>query len=341
MEIGCIEGEEEDVNVGGVWGIAAVTKVEDEAEGDWLVAGGKKPGKANFNIDTSIKAVKGVDINSGSDIKTMKGEVNINIGSGTNIKAVKGSNGGANIQAVKGLNLGNIDGVANIKAVKGLNVGANIQAVKGLNLGNFRKGVGVVKVEAVGGVKSSSGEVKPSDRRFVLGDFMRAPAGARLPQSSRAAPMEVRHICTVRRSPWVPVGTGEITIDSAAEESVCPRAWGEAYETRKPSRKLRFVNASGGEMGHYGEKTATFRTKGQESVMSLGFQVSDVQKPLASVWRIAEKGNIVQFGPSESDNFIMNVATGRKINMVRKAGSYVIEADYVAESPGFPRQAEK
>jgi hypothetical protein len=137
------------------------------------------------------------------------------------------------------------------------------------------------------------------------------------------------------------VGTGEITIDSAAEESVCPRAWGEAYETRKPSRKLRFVNASGGEMGHYGEKTATFRTGGQESVMSLGFQVSDVQKPLASVWRIAEKGNIVQFGPSESDNFIMNVATGRKINMVRKAGSYVIEADYVAESPGFPRQAEK
>jgi hypothetical protein len=201
--------------------------------------------------------------------------------------------------------------------------------------------VGIVKVEAVGGAKSSSGEFKPSDRRFVLGDFMRAPAGARLPQSSRAAPMEVRHICTVRRSPWVPVGTGEITIDSAAEESVCPRAWGEAYEMRKPSRKLRFVNASGGEMGHYGEKTATFRTKGQESVMSLGFQVSDVQKPLASVWRIAEKGNIVQFGPGESDNFIMNVATGRKINMVRKAGSYVIEADYVAESPGFPRQAEK
>ena len=61
--------------------------------------------------------------------------------------------------------------------------------------------------------------------------------------------------------------------------------------------------------------------------MSLGFQVSDVQKPLAAVWRIAEKGNIVQFGPREEDNFVQNVKTGKKIHMVRKGRSYVIEAN--------------
>ncbi len=68
--------------------------------------------------------------------------------------------------------------------------------------------------------------------------------------------------------------------------------------------------------------------------------MSDVQKPLAAVWRIAEKGNIVQFGPEEKDNFIQSVATGKKISMVRKAGSHVIEANYVKESPGFARQAQ-
>ena len=93
-------------------------------------------------------------------------------------------------------------------------------------------------------------------------------------------------------------------------------------------------------MGHYGEKTATFKAGIDQAVVSLGFQVSDVQKPLAAVWRIVEKGNVVQFGPKEEDNFIQNVESRKKILMVRKGGSYVIEADYVAQEPGFPRQAE-
>ena len=147
-------------------------------------------------------------------------------------------------------------------------------------------------------------------------------------------------VCAVSgEAPWRPVGSGEITVDSAAEESVCPKSWGEAYQMRRPSRWLRFINASGGQMGHYGEKTATFRAGGAEDLLSLGFQVSDVQKPLAAVWRIAEKGNVVQFGPRDEDNFIRNVESGRKINMVRKAGSYAIAAGYVVQEPGFTRQA--
>jgi hypothetical protein len=77
---------------------------------------------------------------------------------------------------------------------------------------------------------------------------------------------------------------------------------------------------------------------GTTAVMSLGFQVSDVQKPLAVVRRIAEKGNIVQFGPDDKDNYIMNPKNGMKIMMVRKGGSYVIPADMVIEE-GFPRPA--
>jgi len=128
---------------------------------------------------------------------------------------------------------------------------------------------------------------------------------------------------------------GEITVDSAAEESVCPKDWGQELAARQPSRWMKFVNASGGSMGHYGEKSATFKVGPNSAVMSLGFQVSDVQKPLVAVRRITEKGNRVQFGPSAEDNFIENMATGSKIMMVRKGGSYVIPAEMVVEETGF------
>jgi hypothetical protein len=100
------------------------------------------------------------------------------------------------------------------------------------------------------------------------------------------------------------------------------------------------VNASGGEMGHYGERVANFKVVGKDSgVMSLKFQVSDVQKPLVVVRRITEKGNIVQFGPRQEDSFIQNKATGLRINMVKKGGSYVITAEMLLEE-GFQGQAQ-
>ena len=91
-------------------------------------------------------------------------------------------------------------------------------------------------------------------------------------------------------------------------------------------------------MNHYGEKEAKFTTGGRGPEMSLGFHVSDVQKPLAAIWRIEDKGNLVQFGPNSEDNFIQNVTTKRKIPMIKNGGSYVIEDDFVAEELGFARQ---
>jgi hypothetical protein len=148
-------------------------------------------------------------------------------------------------------------------------------------------------------------------------------------------------VCTITgEKRWRGISIGEITVDSAAEESVCPRDWCQEFGTKTPTKWLKFVNASGGQMGHYGERTAKFRVLGRETgIMSLNFQVSDVQKPLVAVRRIAEKGNIVQFGPREEDNFIMNKMTGNKICMVRKGGSYVIPAEMIVEVEGFTRQA--
>ena len=140
-------------------------------------------------------------------------------------------------------------------------------------------------------------------------------------------------------------GTGEITIDSAAEESVCPEDWEKQFGTRPvgPGGEMKFRTASGGKMRHYGSRLASFTAKdGQEDrMMGLEFQVSDVRKPLAAVWRIAEKGNIVQFGPTDADCFIQNIRSKEKVGLRRKGGSYVMAVDFAEKEGGevFQRRA--
>jgi hypothetical protein len=46
----------------------------------------------------------------------------------------------------------------------------------------------------------------------------------------------------------------EITVDSGAEESVCPWEWGEIFPVDEGVPKLKFRNASGGLIPHYGKR---------------------------------------------------------------------------------------
>ena len=60
------------------------------------------------------------------------------------------------------------------------------------------------------------------------------------------------------------VGKETITVDSGAEESVCPLGWGEmcGLEPVKPGKELRMINAGGGAMKHYGSRKVQFGTAG-------------------------------------------------------------------------------
>ena len=60
------------------------------------------------------------------------------------------------------------------------------------------------------------------------------------------------------------VGQETITIDSGAEESVCPLGWGDSFglEGIKPGREMRMINAGGGVMPHYGSRSVQFSTTG-------------------------------------------------------------------------------
>ena len=48
---------------------------------------------------------------------------------------------------------------------------------------------------------------------------------------------------------------------------------------------------------------------------------------------------MVQFGPRTEDNFIKNLQTNKKAQLVRKGGSCVIEAEFVTNDTGFTGQA--
>ena len=131
----------------------------------------------------------------------------------------------------------------------------------------------------------------------------------------------------------------DITVDSAAEESVCPQGWAAHFGTTPvPEGKgLRLVNASGGPISHYGSRRVAFQPNSSSAVegriMGMGFEVTDVKKPLMAVSRICEKGNVVQFGPEDSHNFIQNIQTGEKLYMKKKGNSYVLEGALADQNP--------
>ena len=129
----------------------------------------------------------------------------------------------------------------------------------------------------------------------------------------------------------------KVAIDSAAAESVCPPDWAPEFKVRPcaPGEHQTFVNASGGDIEHYGEKKVALRAgdAGKEKIIGLPFQACNVKRPLAAVRRICEKGNIVQFGPKEADNFIMNVSTKDKVMLKQERGQYGMEATLAPEHP--------
>jgi hypothetical protein len=165
-----------------------------------------------------------------------------------------------------------------------------------------------------------------------------------LKSESRPKSKRVYHVMAVhedkKKDEWLDLGVGEITVDSAAEESCWPKELGGAFETRPSKRTLVLKTANGGEMQHYGEKQVTFRGPEAEDIIGLKFQVTDVRKPLLSVRRLTEKGNTVQFSDEPGECYILNKATGKKIPMEKRGASFIIKARFVKAvgCQGFPRQ---
>ena len=57
------------------------------------------------------------------------------------------------------------------------------------------------------------------------------------------------------------------------------------------------------------------------------FNVAKVQKPLASVAKVVEAGNMISMGPNPEDNFIENT-TGERIGLKVEKGTFVFDVEF-------------
>ena len=87
-----------------------------------------------------------------------------------------------------------------------------------------------------------------------------------------------------------------------------------------------------------GEKQPCFKTNGVDAWMT--FQAAKkVQEPLAAATRITEKGNRIILDDADSESYIQNKKTGKKIPLDIENGVYMMEM-LIKPTP-FQRQAKK
>ena len=72
----------------------------------------------------------------------------------------------------------------------------------------------------------------------------------------------------------------------------------------------------------------------------MALQATDVQKPLASVRRIAQRGNDVAFG-GERELIYIEGSNGKKVMLNEKNGIYTLPVEFLQEvnNEDFTRQA--
>ena len=139
-------------------------------------------------------------------------------------------------------------------------------------------------------------------------------------------------------------GTGKITIDSGAGESVCPINMVPEEPLHATDKNgIKYRAAGGQSLVNRGEKRIKFKTAGKQ-IAKLNFQaIAEVKKPLASAARIANKGNLIVLDEDGGESYILNKASKTKIPIHQENGVYVMNVDYMAEvddeGEPFARQA--
>lgn len=130
-------------------------------------------------------------------------------------------------------------------------------------------------------------------------------------------------------------GRGRITIDSGAAESVLPAGLLPGEVLREGNAKkagVTYMAACGTAMQNHGEKRVRFKTVDADGTLSsmaaIQFQVTDVNKPLASVSRILDQGNSVLFTRDGIGSCIINGATGARIPIREENRVFVLDVEF-------------
>ena len=76
--------------------------------------------------------------------------------------------------------------------------------------------------------------------------------------------IDVNFVKKVAEDKFEKIGDAVITVDSGAEESVCPWGWGEVFgmSPMQPGCEMKMINAAGDQMPHYGSRRVMFMATG-------------------------------------------------------------------------------
>jgi hypothetical protein len=132
----------------------------------------------------------------------------------------------------------------------------------------------------------------------------------------------------------------EITLDSGAGASCWPRGLLKKVPLKPKMKGMRFRAANGSELKYYGTKSIRFTADGGGGECDMNFHVTDTTKPLASAMAVTRMGNRVVLESGVGNSYIENIATGKRILLKERGGTYVFDTDCAvnAISPVFSRQ---
>ena len=118
-------------------------------------------------------------------------------------------------------------------------------------------------------------------------------------------------------------GIVEITVGSGAAEVVTPPEFAGQYPVLpSPARGTKYRAAAGKMVENQGEKRVQLVTDTGD-LIKMTFQITDVNKPLASVGRITSKKNKVVL--DDEDSYILHKPTGKKIKLYKKKNVFVMK----------------
>ena len=126
-------------------------------------------------------------------------------------------------------------------------------------------------------------------------------------------------------------GTGRITIDSGAGQSVCPIDMVPEEPLHAIAKNGMTYRAAGGQkLTNRGGKRIKFQSG--SNLGKLNFQaIDEVKKPLASAAKIANKGNIIVLDGDGFDSYIYNKASKKQIPIFQENNVYVMDVDFLVE----------
>lgn len=129
-------------------------------------------------------------------------------------------------------------------------------------------------------------------------------------------------------------GSGKITIDSGAGESVSPIDMVPGEPLHQTPKNGTWYRAAGGQsLINHGEKRIKFMAG--DNVAKLHFQaIHEVKKPLVSAAKIANKGNIIVLDEEGGNSYIYNKVTEKSIPIRQENNVYVLGIEYMIDEPG-------